>query len=45
METETITLAKQLMDSIRAVVNTTKLFVDEEDFITQAILKQITKYK
>jgi len=45
METENIALSKQLVDSIRAVVNTTKLFADEEDFITQAILKQITKYK
>ncbi len=45
METEKIELPKQLIDNIRTIIKTTKHFTDEEDFITQAILKQITKYK
>jgi len=45
LETVEIKLPKQLIDSIKAVVEKTKLFVDEEDFITQAIIKQISKYK
>ena len=45
METEKIELPKQLIDNIRTIIKTTKLFTDEEDFITQAILKQIAKYK
>jgi hypothetical protein len=45
MEIEKIELPKQLVDNIRTIVKTTKIFTDEEDFITQAILKQIAKYK
>ena len=45
MQTETIKLPKQLMDSIRVVVQKTKMFADEEDFINQAIIKQISKFK
>ena len=45
MEKENFELPKQLMDNIRAVIDKTKLFIDEEDFITQSIIKQITKYK
>lgn len=45
MEKETFELPKQLMDNVRVVINNTKLFIDEEDFITQSIIKQITKYK
>lgn len=45
METEKIEIPKQLGDSIRAVIEKTKLFKDEEDFISQAIVKQISRYK
>ena len=45
METENIKLSKQLVDSIRAVIKKTKLYQDEEDFVNQAIIKQISKYK
>ena len=44
MET-TIKLPKQLLDSIKAVIEETKLFKNEEDFISQAIIKQIRKFK
>jgi hypothetical protein len=45
METETIELSKQLMESVRQIIEETKLFRDEEDFITQSIVKQISKFK
>jgi Arc/MetJ-type ribon-helix-helix transcriptional regulator len=45
MEMETIELPKQLMDSIRAIIEKTGLYADETDFISQAIVKQISKYK
>ena len=45
MENKSIELPKQLLDSIQSVVDSTGLFVDIEDFITQAIVKQISKYK
>jgi hypothetical protein len=45
VETEKIELPKQLMDSIRKIVEETKLFIDEKDFITQAVIKQVSKFK
>jgi len=45
METEDIKLPKQLMDNVRVIIESTKLFADEEDFVTQSVIKQITKYK
>tara|TARA_Y100000310_G_C20387135_1_gene670975 strand:- start:232 stop:369 length:138 start_codon:yes stop_codon:yes gene_type:complete len=45
MEIEDIKLPKQLMDNVRVVIENTKLFTDEEDFVTQAVVKQIAKYK
>lgn len=44
MEKVTIELPKQLMDSIKALVEKTKLFADEQDFINQAIIKQMAKF-
>ena len=44
METEKIELPKQLVESIRKVVEETKMFEDENDFINQAIIKQISKF-
>jgi len=41
----TININGQLMQSIRAIVQKTKMFADEEDFINQAILKQISKFR
>ncbi|MEK6835954.1 MAG: hypothetical protein AABX55_02930 [Nanoarchaeota archaeon] len=35
----------QLMQSIKEIVNKTKMFADEEDFINQAIIKQISKFR
>tara|TARA_Y100000310_G_C20503314_1_gene725127 strand:+ start:451 stop:597 length:147 start_codon:yes stop_codon:yes gene_type:complete len=43
METETIELPKKLIDNIKKIVISTKLFADEKDFINQAIIKQISK--
>ena len=45
METVDVKIPKQLMSSVKAVVEKTRLFYDEDDFITQAIIKQISKYK
>ncbi len=45
METEKIEIPKQLMDSIREFVQRTKLFADESDFVNQAIIKQMAKFK
>ena len=41
----TIKINKQLMQSIKIIVEKTKMFHDEEDFINQAILKQISKFR
>ena len=40
-----IKINEQLMQSIKAIVQKTKMFADEEDFINQAILKQISKFR
>jgi Arc/MetJ-type ribon-helix-helix transcriptional regulator len=45
METVSVKIPKQLLNSVKAVVEKTKLFADEDDFISQAIIKQISKYK
>ena len=45
MEKENIELPKQLLDNIRIIVDKTKLYADERDFIEQAIIKQISKMK
>ncbi|MBT3416692.1 hypothetical protein HON86_00760 [Candidatus Woesearchaeota archaeon] len=45
MEVIEIKIPKQLMGSVKAVVDKTQLFADEDDFISQAIIKQISKYK
>lgn len=42
---ENVKLPKQLMDSVRAVIENTKLYANEEDFISQAVVRQISKYK
>jgi hypothetical protein len=41
----TIKINNQLMASIKAVVQKTKMFKDEEDFINQAIIKQLSKLR
>ena len=40
-----IKINKQLMQAIKEIVDKTKMFADEEDFINQAILKQISKFR
>lgn len=45
MEYERIELPKELVKSIRVVVEKTRLFEDEKDFISQAIIKELRKYK
>lgn len=40
-----IKINSQLMQAIKEIVNKTKMFHDEEDFINQAILKQISKFR
>ena len=44
MEGTTIKFPKQLMDSIKAIVESSKLYNDEKDFIEQAIIKQVSKH-
>lgn len=45
MEVEIIKINKQLVDSVRTIVKKTKLFRDENDFIEQAIIKQMSKMR
>ncbi len=45
MEYETIRLPKELLRSIKVIVDKTRMFEDETDFINQAIIKEIRKYK
>ena len=45
MQSETIKLNKQLIESVRSLVKKTRLFRDETDFIEQAIIKQMSKMK
>jgi len=40
-----IKINPQLIQSIKEIVQKTKMFADEEDFINQAILKQISKFR
>ena len=40
-----VKINSQLMQAIKEVVTKTKMFTDEEDFINQAILKQISKFR
>ena len=40
-----IKINPQLMQALKEIVNKTKVFHDEEDFINQAILKQISKFR
>ncbi|MEK6835247.1 MAG: hypothetical protein AABX61_03225 [Nanoarchaeota archaeon] len=40
-----IKINQELMKSIKAMVEKTKMFQDEEDFINQAIIKQLSKYR
>lgn len=34
-----------MMDSIKEIINKTNLYADEADFVQQAIMKQIGKFK
>ena len=45
MESSTIKIPKQIIDSIKEIVEKTDIYVDEADFVQQAIMKQITKFK
>jgi len=45
MEYERIELPKELVKSIKVIVEKTRLFEDEKDFINQAIIKELRKYK
>ena len=45
MEYVKIELPKELVISIKVIVEKTKLFEDETDFITQSIIKELRKYK
>lgn len=40
-----IKINQELMKSIKFIVEKTKMFQDEEDFINQAIIKQLSKYR
>ena len=41
----TINIPDPIVNSIKEIVKKTKLFADEEDFVNQAIIKHISKYK
>jgi len=41
----TINIPEPVMQSIKQIVKKTKLFADEEDFVNQAIIKHLSKYK
>lgn len=45
MEKETIQLSKPLMDSIRSLIKETKLFKTEQDFIEDALIKALRRFK
>jgi len=45
MEQEQIQLPKQIMDSVRIIIERTNIFQDEQDFVQQAVMKQLTKFK
>jgi len=45
MNHRSIKVNEQLMQTIKEIVDKTKMFADEEDFINQAILKQISKFR
>ena len=45
MEFENVKINRPLMDSVRTLVRKSKLFRDENDFIEQAIIKQMSKMK
>ena len=45
MESSTIKLSKQVMESIREIIEKTEIYVDEADFVQQAIMKQIAKFR
>ncbi len=34
-----------MMKSIKEIINKTKMFENEEDFINQAIIKQLSKFR
>lgn len=40
-----VKINEQLMQTIKEIVEKTKMFADEEDFINQAIIKQISKFR
>ena len=42
---EAIKINKQLMDNVRILVKKSKLFKNEQDFIEQAIIKQMSRLR
>lgn len=40
-----IEIPEAMIKSIRIIVEKTKMFRDEEDFVNQAVLKQISKFR
>lgn len=45
MEYETIQLPKPIVDSIKDIVQKTKLYEDEHEFILQTLIKTIAKFR
>lgn len=45
MKKTTIKLPEEMMKSIKEIINKTKMFENEEDFINQAIIKQLSKFR
>jgi len=40
-----VEIPEAMIKSIRIIVQKTKMFKDEEDFVNQAVLKQISKFR
>ena len=40
-----IEIPEAMVKSIKIIVQKTKMFKDEEDFVNQAVLKQISKFR
>ena len=41
----TINIPDPIVESIKEIVEKTKLFADEDDFVNQAIIKHLSKFK
>ncbi len=45
MDTENVELPKELIQSIKQIVDKTGMFKDANDFVNDAVMKQLRRYK